>query len=425
MTVTDTGDDDLQARQLPQHTRMAPQDQMTKKHQLTKGRTYHQGKKVKKTYNRITGNTREETVKLILKLNSRPFPREIIRMMSTFLDKAVEEESVATYMSVMHEAEGDQAITLAFEGSLTRGKGSKNNFPDQMRTWAYSTPVTIKTTRTETDKGERIYEIKDTPRIEITLADETETSMINTCDTRDLETPEIVPERAVEQREIISVVSHNPAEEQVVIQLETVTPSMEEKTTVEPTPEEERTSKKVVIPERKETITMTREYIPRSQVIPKEGWKSLSATIFVLDLFPWCVLGTEGIACTMGRLVHSLVIQARRKVVGWLYRQLARPVKGTNPRSRDIYRQRHREKGHIHGFTLEGLPHTSADANYITMGFVPKPLDLFDRDTWSGEGEFGTRSVGDARSPSGIPAMEMVRVPDTGTGDSVFFQGPS
>ena len=103
----------------------------------------------------------EETAQFILKLNDRPFPGEIIRMMSTFLDKAVEDESVAIYMSVVHEAKGDQDITLAFEGSLTKDKGSENIFPNQTRIWVHSTPVTIRITRRETDKGERICEIKD------------------------------------------------------------------------------------------------------------------------------------------------------------------------------------------------------------------------------------------------------------------------
>ena len=50
-------------------------------------------------------------------------------MMGTFLDKAVEDESIAIYMSVMHEGTGDKDVTLAFEGSLTKGKRLKNIFP--------------------------------------------------------------------------------------------------------------------------------------------------------------------------------------------------------------------------------------------------------------------------------------------------------
>ena len=143
-----------------------------------------------------------------------------------------------------------------------------------------------------------------------------------------------------------------------MIQLETVTSPMEEKTTVEPTPEEEVDKEEVTsvvkgaattgiaadnqeegmttqpIPEdsmdtltQKRSITKRQERMPQDDTRPKEGWKSQSDTIFVLDVLPWCVLGTEGVACTMGRLVHSLVIQSRKKVTGWLYRQLARPVR--------------------------------------------------------------------------------------------------
>ena len=96
MTTTDTGDNDLRLDN-PSAYRMEPQDPLPvgeDKEDLRKGK----GPTIE------LQETREESAQLILKLNSRPFPREIIRMMSTFLDKAVEEESVAIHMSVMNEA---------------------------------------------------------------------------------------------------------------------------------------------------------------------------------------------------------------------------------------------------------------------------------------------------------------------------------
>ena len=312
LQMTQVGDNDLQL-DTPSAYRMAPQTN-DKETSTDKGENLSSRGESKEDLRIELQGIQEETVKLILKLNSRPFPIKVMQMMGTFLDKAVEDESIAIYMSVMHEGTGDKDVTLAFEGSLTKGKGLENIFPDQIRTWEDSSPMTIRATRRKTDRGEPVYEVKDIPRIVITLADEIEALLTDIPDKRDPAQPETLQKEELDQKEVTSMVKG--------AEIGTAVDNGEEGITTEPVPEE-----RVDTLTRKKSITKTQERTPRDDTRPKEGWKSQSETIFVLDVLPWCVLGTEGVACTMGKLVHSLVIQSRRKVTGWLCRQLARPVR--------------------------------------------------------------------------------------------------
>ena len=56
------------------------------------------------------------------------------------------------------------------------------------------------------------------------------------------------------------------------------------------------------------------------------GWQVVAKDILVPDLFQWCTVGIEGLACTIAKLVHSLMIQSRRQGKEWLYVQLSRSL---------------------------------------------------------------------------------------------------
>ena len=56
------------------------------------------------------------------------------------------------------------------------------------------------------------------------------------------------------------------------------------------------------------------------------GWQVVADDISVPNLLQWCTVGTTGLACTITKLVHSLVIQSRRQGREWLYVQLSRSL---------------------------------------------------------------------------------------------------
>ena len=143
---------------------------------------------------------------------------------------------------------------LAFEGSLTKSKESRNIFPNQIRTWVQSSPMTIRTTRRKTDREEPIYEVKDVPRIEITLADEMEALLTDTFDKR----IRLNQKRYVRKRWTSDQRGRDDRN---------CGGQWEEGTTTEPTPEE-----RVDTLRRKESITTTQERMPRGDTRPKEGW---------------------------------------------------------------------------------------------------------------------------------------------------------
>ena len=119
------------------------------------------------------------------------------------------------------------------------------------------------------------------------------------------------------------------------------------------------------------------------------------------------------ISHTITKESHGMVVQTT-----------GTPSAGIDPRSRGVHRKNNGQEGHIYGYTLEELPCTSIDVDYLTMGFVVEPLDLFGRNLWSVEGQFRTGGLSNAHPPSSISAMEVVCILDTGKRDSIFFDGP-
>ena len=90
--------------------------------------------------------------------------------------------------------------------------------------------MTIRATRRKTDREEPVYEVKDIPRIVITLADEIEALLTDIPDKRDPAQPETLQKEELDQEKVTSMVKG--------AETGTAADNGEEGTTTEPIPEE-------------------------------------------------------------------------------------------------------------------------------------------------------------------------------------------